>query len=63
MSELGRLPDEGESVVIATGTFRIERLDGRRIDRVRYTPLSMNDGGADTALDARGSDHGVASRG
>lgn len=63
MSELGRLPDEGDSVVIATGTFRIERLDGRRIDRVRYTPLSMNDGGADTALDARGSDHGVASRG
>jgi len=38
MSELGRLPVVGDTVVIEAGTFRIERLDGRRIDRVRYTP-------------------------
>jgi CBS domain containing-hemolysin-like protein len=38
MSELGRLPKVGDTVEIATGVFRIERLDGRRIDRVRYTP-------------------------
>jgi len=38
MSELGRLPVVGDTVSIETGIFRIERLDGRRIDRVRYTP-------------------------
>ncbi|MGL4339893.1 MAG: hemolysin family protein [Rhodoglobus sp.] len=40
MSELGRLPRVGDLVTIPAGTFRIERLDGRRIDRVRYTPHS-----------------------
>lgn len=38
MSELGRLPIAGDTVDIDTGQFRIERLDGRRIDRVRFTP-------------------------
>ena len=38
MSELGRLPAVGDTVVTEAGTFRIDRLDGRRIDRVRYTP-------------------------
>ena len=38
MSELGRLPVVGDTVDIEAGRFRIERLDGRRIDRVRYTP-------------------------
>jgi CBS domain containing-hemolysin-like protein len=41
MSELGRLPDVGDVVDSAGGTFRIERLDGRRIDRVRYTPTAL----------------------
>jgi CBS domain containing-hemolysin-like protein len=43
MSELGRLPVVGDTVDIAGGTFRIERLDGRRIDRVRYTPTAISD--------------------
>ena len=38
MSELGRLPKVGDTVEIERGVFRIERLEGRRIDRVRYTP-------------------------
>lgn len=38
MSELGRLPVVGDTIDIDAGTFRIERLDGRRIDRVRFTP-------------------------
>jgi CBS domain containing-hemolysin-like protein len=38
MSELGRLPVVGDTVEVAGGVFRVERLDGRRIDRVRYTP-------------------------
>ena len=40
MSELGRLPVVGDVVDIDNGRFRIERLDGRRIDRVRYTPTA-----------------------
>jgi len=38
MSELGRLPVVGDIVRIDTGELRVERLDGRRIDRLRYTP-------------------------
>jgi len=38
MSELGRIPAAGDTVEIAAGTFRVERMDGRRIDRVRFTP-------------------------
>ncbi len=47
MSELGKLPSVGDTVDIAGGTFRIERLDGRRIDRVRYTPVVDEQGGGD----------------
>ena len=43
MSELGRLPVVGDIVTTEAGEFRIERLDGRRIDRVRYTPIAVPD--------------------
>lgn len=43
MSELGRLPLVGDVVTIDAGTFRIERLDGRRIDRVRFTPTAIDE--------------------
>jgi CBS domain containing-hemolysin-like protein len=38
MSELGRLAVIGDTVELASGTLRVERLDGRRIDRIRFTP-------------------------
>ncbi|WP_223695323.1 hemolysin family protein [Leifsonia poae] len=38
MNELGRLPVVGDEVPIEGGTLRVERLDGRRVDRIRYTP-------------------------
>jgi CBS domain containing-hemolysin-like protein len=38
MSELGRLPAAGDEVAIEAGVFRVERLDGRRVDRIRFTP-------------------------
>ncbi len=38
MAELGRLPVVGDVIESEAGVFRIERLDGRRIDRVRFTP-------------------------
>lgn len=43
MAELGRLPEVGDTVETAAGTFRIERLDGRRIDRVRFTPTATGE--------------------
>jgi CBS domain containing-hemolysin-like protein len=38
MSVLGRIPAVGDEVEIEDGTLRIERMDGRRADRVRFTP-------------------------
>ena len=52
MSELGRLPKIGDMVEIDAGTFRIERLDGRRIDRVRYTPAPEIDAGRGEGSDS-----------
>ncbi|TFC63683.1 HlyC/CorC family transporter [Cryobacterium sp. TMT2-15-1] len=39
MSELGRLPVVGDVVQLAGGVLSVERLDGRRIDRLRFTPF------------------------
>ncbi|MFO7689076.1 MAG: hemolysin family protein [Cryobacterium sp.] len=39
MSRLGRLPVVGDAVALEDGVLTVERLDGRRIDRLRYTPL------------------------
>jgi CBS domain containing-hemolysin-like protein len=47
MSELGTLPSVGDTVTVNGGVFRVERLDGRRIDRVRYTPTVIVQGGDD----------------
>lgn len=44
MSELGRLPVMGDTVTVEGGEFRVERMEGRRIDRVRYTPTVEADG-------------------
>ncbi len=38
LSELGRLADVGDEVLIPAGTLRVVRMDGRRIDRIRFTP-------------------------
>lgn len=41
MAELGRIPSVGDEVSIEDGVLRIERMDGRRVDRVRFTPTEM----------------------
>ncbi|WP_081747732.1 hemolysin family protein [Arthrobacter sp. Br18] len=38
MSELGRLGLVGDRVEVENGVLEIERMDGRRIDRVRFIP-------------------------
>lgn len=39
LEQLGRMAEVGDTVSIATGEFRVERMEGRRIERVRFTPL------------------------
>lgn len=44
MSQLGRIPSVGDEVSLEVGSLKVERMDGRRVDRVRFTPLSeVND--------------------
>ena len=40
MSVLGRLPVVGDEVEVEGGRFRVQRLDGRRIDRIQFTPAT-----------------------
>lgn len=40
MSALGRIPSVGDEVQIEDGVLRVERMDGRRVDRVRFTPTN-----------------------
>jgi CBS domain containing-hemolysin-like protein len=52
MDALGRLPVVADEVPLDGGSLRVERLDGRRIDRLRYTPAPNAD------ERAREADHG-----
>lgn len=47
MAELGRIPSVGDEVNIEDGVLRIERMDGRRVDRVRFTPTDLPAGVSD----------------
>jgi len=40
LEALGRMADVGDTVSIATGVFHVERMEGRRIERVRFTPTA-----------------------
>lgn len=42
MSELGRIPEVGDQIMVSGGLISVTRMDGRRVDRLRFTP-----GGAD----------------
>ena len=44
MSELGRIPANGDEVQIEDGVLRVERMEGRRVDRVRFTPTADAEG-------------------
>ncbi|MEF2976990.1 hemolysin family protein [Subtercola sp. YIM 133946] len=41
MSELGRLAEVNDVVPLPDGELRVERMDGRRIDRIRFTPTPV----------------------
>jgi CBS domain containing-hemolysin-like protein len=59
---LGRFPDPGDHVEVPGGTLTVERLDGRRIDRVRVALDPDNTGTpADDATTTRTDGEGTAS--
>lgn len=44
MNELGRIPKVEDEVTDSQGTFRVLHMDGRRVDRIRFTPTETQDG-------------------
>jgi len=46
MSQLGRVAEVGDEVACEEAVIRVERMDGRRIDRVRLTPVDPDGGDA-----------------
>jgi CBS domain containing-hemolysin-like protein len=46
MSELGTVPKVDDEIGTDQGTLRVMRMDGRRIDRIRFTPSAPETAGA-----------------
>ena len=44
MSVLERVPSVGDEVPLDSGTLQVVRMDGRRVDRVRYVPSPLDGG-------------------
>lgn len=42
MSALGKIPSVGDQLRTDDGTLRVERMDGHRVDRVRFTPHPLS---------------------
>ncbi|WP_159618572.1 hemolysin family protein [Arthrobacter zhaoguopingii] len=54
MAELGRIAAEGDTVPVSGGTLEVERMDGRRIDRVRFLPGRTGENATRTGAHALG---------
>jgi CBS domain containing-hemolysin-like protein len=54
MSRLGRVPGVGDEVEVGGGRLRVLRMDGRRVDRLRFQPVEPGLDPADSALDGTG---------
>jgi len=55
MACLGRVPIVGDEVSVAGWSLRVDAMDGRRIDRLRFTPHPAESGDAGASSDADGS--------
>ena len=53
MAGLGRIPQAGDEVPVEGAVLRVERMDGRRVDRVRMVPLVSAASGAPVGESAR----------
>lgn len=51
MARLGRIPAVGDQVEVAGARLRVERMDGRRVDRVRVVPVPEDGDEASTAAE------------
>jgi CBS domain containing-hemolysin-like protein len=49
MSELGRIPKVGDEVEIEGGLLRVERMEGRRVERIRFVPTPHDEIGVQDA--------------
>ena len=49
MSVLERIPVPGDEMQIEDGTLAVQRMDGRRVDRVRFTPSPVPESASDPA--------------
>ena len=54
MASLGRIPAVGDEVAVEDGVLRVERMDARRVDRVRFTPTNLED--IEAAIAEEGND-------
>lgn len=43
MAALGRVPEAGDELAIPGWTLRVSRMDGRRVDRIRFVPTAPTD--------------------
>lgn len=43
MAKLGKVASVGDEVVIESGILRVERMDGRRVDRIKFIPESTGE--------------------
>ncbi|MGO2932735.1 hemolysin family protein [Microbacterium sp.] len=42
MSVLERVPTTGDEITLDSGALQVVRMDGRRVDRIRYTPVPVD---------------------
>ncbi|AUI53041.1 hemolysin family protein [Arthrobacter crystallopoietes] len=60
MSELGRIAAAGDRVDVPGGVLEVERMDGRRVDRVRFIPDPVaGEGGSTTTSGTAAAEGGV----
>ena len=51
MSVLERIPAVGDTIELEDGTLTVQRMDGRRVGRVRFTPRPLAEGDEEGARD------------
>ena len=56
MAELERIPKVGDTVEVEDGLLTVHRMDGRRVDRVQFTPTPTEENVADLVRAAQGGD-------
>ncbi|OZD37423.1 hypothetical protein CH252_32910 [Rhodococcus sp. 06-1477-1B] len=56
MAALERIPVVGDTVDLEDGRLAVQRMDGRRVDRVQFTPTPIEQGVDDLVRAAKGGD-------